>query len=129
EIDGLAVGYGGDYPGTARHANQVKQRRIVKGAGRHDPEAAVARDRRHGLRNNVSSRFREPARNRDRRRRSETAQYFERAGEIELGDVWIDHKANVEFGHAGPSHLRLRSTIPPAFYLQNCLPCPIPNSK
>ena len=51
----------------------------LEGAGRHDAETPVARNRQHGLRDNVDFRLRKLAWNRDRGRRSEPAQDFKRA--------------------------------------------------
>ena len=51
-------------------------------------------------RNGLSDIAFEAAGNRDRRRRSEPAQDFERASEVELCDSREDHEADVKIGHA-----------------------------
>ena len=95
---------------------------LVEGAGRHDAETTVARHRLHRPGEDVDRRLRKPAGNRDRRRRPEPAQHFERPGEVELRDPGEDHEADGEIGHApAPACSRLRTSriIAPGDHLRN----------
>src|SRR5262249_7660899 len=67
---------------TAGQANQVERRTIFKGASRHDTETLIAHHWQHGLRNNMGLGLRELASDRDRWRRSNSAQDFKWAGEV-----------------------------------------------
>ncbi len=58
----------------------------AKAAGRQNAKTTVAHDGLQRLRQDVDFRIRKPAGRIDRRRRAETAQDLERAGEVELGD-------------------------------------------
>ena len=61
EVDRLDIGEGFHNARATGHANQVERRTVFEGAGRHDAETAVARNRQHGLRDDVGSRLRELA--------------------------------------------------------------------
>ena len=100
EVDRLAIGEGVGDARAAGHADEIERRSAVEGAGRHDAETTVARHRLHRPGEDVDRRLRKPAGNRDRRRRPEPAQHFERAGEVELRDPGEDHEADGEIGHA-----------------------------
>jgi hypothetical protein len=100
EVDGRDIGEGFNNAWATGQANQVEWGTVFEGAGGHDEEISVARNRQHGLGDNVGSRLRKPAGNRDRRGRSEPAQDFKRASEVELCDSREDNEADVEIGQA-----------------------------
>src|SRR5258708_7288878 len=100
EVDGRDIGEGFDTPGPPGRQIRSSGGTVFEGAGGHDAETSVARNRQHGLGDNVGSRLRKPAANRDRRRRSEPAQDFKRASEVELCDSREDNEADVEIGQA-----------------------------
>src|SRR4249920_1120025 len=63
EVDGRDIGEGFNNAWATGQANQVEWGTVFEGAGGHDEESSVARNRQHGLGDNVGSRLRKPAGN------------------------------------------------------------------
>src|SRR5271165_1322977 len=65
EVDRLDIAEGFHNAWATGQANQVERRTAFEGAGGHDNETAVARNRQHSLCDNVCYRFKELAGGRD----------------------------------------------------------------
>jgi hypothetical protein len=85
ERDRLRIGDGLDDAGRAAgDAEEVERRTVGEGAGRDEAEPAIARHRRHRLRDDAGRRLRQPR------------QDLERPGEVELRQVGEDDEADGE---------------------------------
>ncbi|BCG96921.1 hypothetical protein MesoLj131a_57850 [Mesorhizobium sp. 131-2-1] len=102
ELDSLDVCEGLYDARTTGYANQVERRTVLESTGRQDAEAAIAHNWEDGFCDNVDFGFGKFAGRRERRRRSQPAQDFKWASEVELCDSREDHEADVEFSHARP---------------------------